>query len=1268
MPPKPGGARAPRLTRRSLLKLAATTALLASLPASAMKALGYTAPKRYRLGEIGGLDLEETVEVRGVCTYCSVGCGIIFYRKGNRVVYLEGDPDNPLNEGKLCIKGKASIQLFGPQNMLRARKPLIRVNPKPPAEEILKARDSNELKRVLEKYKPVWREVTWEEAFGYIMKRMREILEENRDAVRSYHPYDGKLCDSRKGCWFRLGNRYPVMVMAGAKMLNEEAYMIKKITMLVGNNNIDHDARRCHSTTVAGLAGTVGFGAQTQSFPDTQYISVYLILGGNPAEAHPVSMRHVMKGARRGTLHLVVVDPKYGRTASKAELFAFHRPGTDIPVMYYLLHYAFHERNPPVDRLPEFREYAKRFNIDLEEIEEIKDIAKRFTAEEVSKITGIPVEKLKKIARLYVENSGVTTGFKRFASIEWAMGLTQHHIGTQNTRMAALVQLVLGNLGFPGGGLNPYRGHSNVQGTTDLCILSHIFPGYIKVPTNSRQIRAYQEWKLLGFPDAFNWRPSMKTCKALGLKCSDCNEKGGSCRLQVNSKALLWSWWFHNWRRYELSMGIFVGTDPEDKPWDEDSAVISDLPFNKGYTENNWWMGVLLPDDPRTRKLGGRIEGMWLFGENIAVSDADAKMTMAALASLKLLVVADIFLTESAWFADVFLPAAFQYEKEGSITNSNRWIQWQHRVTEPPGEAKADLWIMYKFWDYMRRSGLARLPSEEYGKRLERVVVKHPDADTLVELYKRRIGPYMNYSSDRYPWRDYQEVDPVLVYKEIDAAVDLYYGQYDWAHNKILAMRRISAPRVPGQPDGLLDSGELTHPGGKAPLRLYKDWGWSWPRNVRILYNLYTLKKTFNKTDKWSFEKGLYAVGPELDGKTVEIWGETGEMIDARTMEPRPAFIPGHNFLIGKFYKRAWTCLTGKCEQKMTADVFTGAADPEAMIRYGRTVGRIVFWKPGGGYEVKTVEELDIRCPMCESFYYDPELILGYGKAVFYKPYFKGVKKVDGKTVVYKDWREWRQVHDKFIEEYSSCVGNNPDNVRKCVKQMIGKYGEWYATRGPDGNTWAYSLDYPYHFEPVESPSLEMATRYPAAAWRRIENTFYIEPPEKMPELYKAVTATAEELRKQAPSGAEIVVVTENRLEEHFHTGIMTRNVPYLAETIPEPFVEIPRELAEKLGVKSGDIVEVGNNRNRIYLRALVTSRMPKLRIGGKEVYVVNIPWNWGWSGAHNSFDVANTVSILAVDLVTTMQETKAFLAWIRKASPDKYTYRPQPSVESIIL
>jgi formate dehydrogenase major subunit len=142
-----------------------------------------------------------------------------------------------------------------------------------------------------------------------------------------------------------------------------------------------------------------------------------------------------------------------------------------------------------------------------------------------------------------------------------------------------------------------------------------------------------------------------------------------------------------------------------------------------------------------------------------------------------------------------------------------------------------------------------------------------------------------------------------------------------------------------------------------------------------------------------------------------------------------------------------------------------------------------------------------------------------------------------------------------------------------------------------------------------------------------------------------------------APPGSAPVVVTTNRLTEHWHTGIMTRNLQRLAMLFPEPFAEIPRELAAKLGIRDGDIVEIGNNRARIYLRALVTYRAPVLEVAGQRVYVVNIPWHWGFSGLHASTSVANFLTPDYMDTTTTMQESKVFLAYIRKAPRSKYVY-----------
>ena len=1241
----------PRITRREAIKIlsalaAAAAAEVAGVPV--VRAEYRVAPK-FQLPEKPEEKpgLESMEAVKAICTWCSVGCSIIFYRKDGEVVFATGDPGSPLNKGHLCPKGQASTDLM--YSPLRLKYPIIRVGPRPRPEEVMKAKDAKELEALLKKYMPRWKVVDWDTAFRYIAEKVRDLL--NSGARRaSWGPVHSD------GYYYK-GNYFPIMTLAGAKHLNEEAYVIRKLTMLVGSNNIDHDARKCHSTTVAGLAATFGFGAQTQSFPDNSYVAAYLVFGGNPAEAHPVGFAHVMEGKEAGTLTLIVVDPKMGRTAAKADLFAFFRPGSDIAFLYYLLHYAFYERSPPIDQLDTFREYVKRLNVDMDEINKFKEIVKHYDANTVSNITGIPVDKLRQIAKVFVENSGVTTGFKKFATIQWAMGLTQHHVGTQFIRMAAVTQLALGNMGYPGGGVNPYRGHSNVQGTTDLCILSHIFPGYVKVPTSTAQIRAYQEWKNQGFPDAFTWAPSKNTCQTLKLSCTSCSPDGSYCKLKVNSTALLWSWWFMNWRRFELSMGIFVGTDPEDKPWDKNSKVISDLPFNKGYTELTWWIGNLLDKLPESNEPV--IRGMFIFAENPAVSSPNTLMDYAAWGNMDLVVVSDIFFSETAFFADVVLPAASHYEKEGSITNSNRWIMWTERVKEPPGDAKPDLWIYVKLWHYLREVAGIRLPSEVAGKRVERVILYRPDLGMKepVELYRRKIEPFMDYSNPGHRYQDYAEADPEIIYREIDLAVDLYSGMYDWAAMKPLAKRLSAAPRSPSDIDGLWD--HITVNG--RPYRIWKDWGVTWPKNVRILYNLDGLEKVAGKTASFTMDRTKYAFpldfndengNPVPDGATLKITGETGEIRDAKLGYWRPAFIPGHNFFIGKFYKRGWAGhwykVNGR-KARLFADLFTGAYHAAELVREAKVVGKIAVVYEDGTVEIKTAEELGFHCPVCETFYYDPELVM-MGKANFKRPYYKGqVKLPNGKTLVYVGTYDWvvGGLHKKFIDEFKSCYSTTHD-LKACIASMISKYGDWYVVE-EGGVLKGINLDYPWHFEPVESPSIELWLEYPPFAWRSPHN-------KKVFEHYKdEMNFVPTEL--PLPKDAAPVVVTTNRLTEHWHTGIMTRTLQRLAMLFPEPFVEIPKELADKLGIKDGDIVEVGNRRAKIYLRALVTYRAPKLRIAGKDVYVINIPWSWGFSGLHASTSIANLLTADYMDTTTTMQESKVFLAYIRKATRDKYVY-----------
>jgi formate dehydrogenase major subunit len=1235
---------ASRLTRREFIKalIAATTVAAAGLPKAA-RASGVGEPRLSK-------PIGEATVVKSICTFCAVGCNMVFYKVGDKVVYVEGDPASPINRGKLCPKGQASLELI--YNPLRLRKPLIRVGPKPKPEELLNTKDAAELEKLLRKYVPRWRIVTWDEAFDYIARKLMELL---NDPVRrkAWGPIH------EDGYYYR-GNMFPLMWLGGAKPLNEEAYLLRKLTMLLGSNNVDHDARKCHSTTVAGLAATFGFGAQTQSFPDNKYVAVYLVFGGNPAEAHPVGFSHALEGKEAGTLKLIVVDPKMGRTGAKADVFAFFRPGSDLAFLYYILHYAFFERSPPVDQLPEFREYIKRTNVDLDEVGRFKEIARHFTADRVSSITGIPVDKLREIAKLFVENSGVTTGFKRFATIQWAMGLTQHHVGTQIIRLAAIIQLVLGNMGYPGGGVNPFRGHNNVQGTTDMCVLAHIFPGYIRVPTSTKQIRAYQEWKNQGFPDAFNWKPSRNTCEALGLKCTRCSPDGSYCDLEVNSTALLWSWWFMNWRRFELTMGIFVGTDPEEKPWDPASKVISDLPFGKGYTETTWWQGVLLDKLEDGQPV---LRAMFVTAENPAVSSPQVLLDYAAWAMMDLVVVADIFFTETAFFADVVLPAASIYEKEGSMTNSNRWIMWQDRVTEPPGEAKPDLWMFVKLWEYLRKYGFT-LPSEAAGKKIEKVIFYRPDLgmEKPIKVYERKIEPFMDYSNPAKKWRDYAEVDPEIVYREIDLAVDLYHGLYDWVERKALAKRFIASPRRPSDIDGLWDHIEVNG----HPYRIYKDWGWSWPRNVRILYNLDGLEKVAGLRGEFVVDRTRYMLpldfkdrdGRDLpDGAKVPITGETGEIRDPLHGLWRPAFIPGHNFYLGKFYKRGWGghwfYVKGR-RARLFADLFTGASSASKLVRDGAVEGKLVAVYEDGTVEVVSASELGIKYPIVESFYYDPHVVY-MGKALFKRPYYKGTKKLpDGRTLVYVGSYEWfvGGLHEKFTSTLRACYERTKSLV-SCIRDMISRYGEWYAIEEA-GTVKALGLDYPLYFEPAESPSVELWLSYPPFAWRHPANYKVI----MVEELAKEMNLEPKDL--EAPEDAVPVVVTTNRLVEHFHTGIMTRNSPHLGTLLPEPFVEIPRELAEKLGISSGDVVEIGNRRGRLYLRAVVTERAPKLSIAGREVFVINIPWSWGFSGLSASTSVANIIVGDYVDTTTTMQESKTFIAYLRKADPAKYVYMPR--------
>ncbi|HIP29595.1 MAG TPA: formate dehydrogenase, partial [Sulfurospirillum arcachonense] len=205
----------------------------------------------------------------------------------------------------------------------------------------------------------------------------------------------------------------------------------------------------------------------TNSLGDIQNAKAIIIFGANPAVNHPVGFGHFLKAKERNNAQIIVVDPRFTKTAAKADLYAQIRPGTDIPFMYGMLNIIFKNGWENKEFISD-RVYG---------IEDIRKEAAKWTPEKVADVTGVSVEKLMQITRVYAKSTPGT--------LIWAMGLTQHSIGSSNTRLAPIVQLCLGNMGEEGGGTNILRGHDNVQGATDMCCLSHTLPGYYGLSAGS---------------------------------------------------------------------------------------------------------------------------------------------------------------------------------------------------------------------------------------------------------------------------------------------------------------------------------------------------------------------------------------------------------------------------------------------------------------------------------------------------------------------------------------------------------------------------------------------------------------------------------------------------------------------------------------------------------------------------------------------------------------------------------------------------------------
>jgi formate dehydrogenase major subunit len=504
---------------------------------------------------------------RTVCGHCSVGCAIDAVVDNGVWVRQEPVFDSPINLGAHCAKG-AAVREHG-HGEFRLKAPMKLVDGK-------------------------YVKIGWDQALDEISKKMLELRQQSGP-------------DS-------------VFVVGSSKHNNEQSYLLRKWMSLWGSNNCDHQARICHSTTVAGVANTWGYGAMTNSYNDMQNSKAALYIGSNAAEAHPVSMLHMLHAKENGC-KMIVADPRFTRTAAKADQYVRIRSGTDIPFLFGVLHHIF--KNGWEDK-----KYIEDRVYGMDKVRE--DVLAKWTPDKVQEACGVDEATVFRVAETMAKN--------RPSTIVWCMGQTQHSIGNAMVRASCILQLALGNIGVSGGGANIFRGHDNVQGATDVGPNPDSLPGYYGVAEGSFKHFA-NVWKV-----------------------------------------------DFEWIKKQYAPGMMT------KP---------------GMTVSRWIDGVLEKNELIDQD--SNLRGLFFWGHAPNSQSRGLEMKKA-MDKLDLLVVIDPFPSATAAMAAMpgkaeernpnravyLLPACTQFETSGSVTASNRSIQWREKVIEPLWESRTDHMIMYQ--------------------------------------------------------------------------------------------------------------------------------------------------------------------------------------------------------------------------------------------------------------------------------------------------------------------------------------------------------------------------------------------------------------------------------------------------------------------------------------------------------------------------------------------------------------------------------------------
>jgi formate dehydrogenase major subunit len=624
----------------------------------------------------------------------------------------------------------------------------------------------------------------------------------------------------------------------------------------------------------------------TNGWCDIANTDVILAMGGNPAENHPVGFKWFMEARRRRGAKLVVVDPRFTRTAAVADLYAPLRPGSDIAFLLGIIRYAidkkrYHEdyvkihTNAPyiigekygfTDGLFTGFDEAKKiydksawsyqsaseggaYKVDptLEDercvFQLLKKHVDRYTPEMVEKICGTPKDTFLKVAEIVTS----TGNAKNVGTITYALGWTQHSTGVQIIRAAAMIQLLLGNVGRPGGGVNAFRGHSNIQGATDTAGNTEWLPGYLKTPSDSQQ--SLEQHYAASIPATLNKQPWTS-----------------------------WNYW-SNYPKFMVSLlkATYGAAATKDNDWAYAWLPKVDTP------QNFSWLYIF--DDMYRGKRGAAPdesgpEGFITFGMNPVGLGPNSKKMVAALSKLKWLVVVENAETETAMFwkappeyggpepakiqTEVFmLPAASFAEKDGTFTNSARWLQWKWKALDPPGLARTDQEIVallvLAVRDLYKKEGGA-LPDPILSLQW---AYSNPASPDLAEALKEMNGKALADLHD--------DKDPAKILKTAGQQVDGYAQLRDdgstmcgnWLHSGVYTEAGNNAQRrSTADPQG---------------LGMYHNWGFSWPANRRVMYN----------------RASADADGHPWDPKRAGIWWNGEKWVGGDIPDMKPDAAPG---------------------------------------------------------------------------------------------------------------------------------------------------------------------------------------------------------------------------------------------------------------------------------------------------------------------------------------------------------------------------------------